>query len=545
MNSQPITYQQLLAEQYEDNARDMLAIQNEYDVEQEHGVNEHNAAYKVGYELADPHEFQRFGGTRSDETIVLKNKEFEDRGSNSVRRGKDVKTNIFNIDTRFRPYAVQGILPEDTTLIGNKKLYDKLPIIQSSTASTSHFIFNLDSQYKNIISAKLSSLQLPNKFFNLIDVRNNHYIYTIDSDVYSGIAVYIANATKSAEPGKNGIQYNSRSNKTYVYLYNTIAPLVVNDTFTIIGTNHYSGITFTVLESTSTYVVIDNTGTYTTNETFTSSQFPYIQIALNTTNQQAGFVPVPVYITSVNKNPLNHSIPDTQKPYLGIQDDAVGQTGFYYSNTSIIPALNVSYGSQDHYPDLSFSILDGCCVVTNSSTTATYTLNFTPESIGIDPPYFKTLGAMLGFNNYLYILGPQSTTNLPGCNVGCGQVSECNNNGTIISEDKIDMNADEYIQLAVANWENIYQQDGRDTYYSVFANIPINVPKGTMIYDILYNNSVRKKYDLIQPENIRYLEIQLFDRLGYNLLMPGVDWQMVIEAEEVLNASLYEKMREM
>ena len=361
----------------------------------------------------------------------------------------------------------------------------------------------------------------------------------------NGIAVYIATSQKSADPdGKIGIQYNLKYQKTYVYLYNPISSLVVGDRFTIVGTTKYSNPDqiFNVVESGTSYVVIDNSS-YVGDETSFPTQYPYINISFNSKNPQAGFSQVPVYITSINQSPNNHPIPDPTKSYLGIQD-ALGQNGFYYSNTSIIPALNTSYSNPDFYPDLSFSISDGYCLIQNSSKTATYTLNFSPENVGIDPPYFKTLGAMLGFNDFLYVLEPQSSASVPGCNVECAQISYCNQNGNIISEDKIDMNADEYIQLAIADWQNIYQQDGRDTYYSVFANIPITVPKGSMIYDIVYNNSVRKKYDLLQPENVRYLEIQLFDRLGYNLLMPNVEWQMTLELEEVLNSSLYEKLRE-
>jgi hypothetical protein len=73
----------------------------------------------------------------------------------------------------------------------------------------------------------------------------------------------------------------------------------------------------------------------------------------------------------------------------------------------------------------------------------------------------------------------------------------------------------------------------------------VNVAKGENIYDIVYNNSVTKKYNFMQPTNVRYLEIYLYDRLGYPLLMPGVEWSMTIELEEVLNSALYDKLREL
>jgi hypothetical protein len=120
MDHQPITYGQLLAQTYEENARDILVHQqNDYEDEDVEGydIQEHNAAQDFGQELTDPHEFQRFGGARGTEEVLMKPKDFEDKGSASVRRAKDVQNHIFNIDTLFRPFAVGGILPTPASLI--------------------------------------------------------------------------------------------------------------------------------------------------------------------------------------------------------------------------------------------------------------------------------------------------------------------------------------------------------------------------------------------------------------------------------------------
>jgi hypothetical protein len=106
------------------------------------------------------------------------------------------------------------------------------------------------------------------------------------------------------------------------------------------------------------------------------------------------------------------------------------------------------------------------------------------------------------------------------------------------------MNADPYIMLQVSDWENVFQQDGADSYYSVFQKIPVNVPKGLPIYDTEQSNTITKTYHFLQPANIRYLEIRLYDRLGNDLLMPGVEWSMALELEEVLDSALYDKLRE-
>jgi hypothetical protein len=521
MSEVPITYQQLLAQQYEENARDLLVYEETDFNNVESHIEEHNASDNVGEQLVDPQEFQHFAGNRASENVILKIKEYEDRGENSVRYAKDVKKVIVNIDTHFRAFASGGLIPVDQSLTLNQNY--KSPNTPTATATTSHFIFNLDSQYKNIISAKLSSFQLPNKFFNLIDYRNNYYIYTRKGLFADPFQIPIS----SIVPNRAGTSAT-------ITFSTPIHPLVVNDSITISGAaNPVYNNTFIITSSTNSNVTIN-----ITNGPTESTTSAILSVYPNSTNSLAGYTEVAVFITNVNQNP--------RSTFNKVSNDEVkGQSGYYYSNTSIFPALNNAYSSM--FPDLSFSLADGYCTISNSSTTQAYTINLTPESVGIYPPYFSTLGAMLGYYNYIYQIQPANLNPpLPPCNFGCGQISACTTYGSIISENKVDMNADPYIQLVIEDWENIYQQDGADTYYSVFQKIPIvNVPKGDVIYDVQYINSISKKYNFQQPENIRYLEITLFDMLGYELLMPGVDWTMTIELEEVLNSSLYDKLREL
>lgn len=520
MEHQPITYGQLLAQTYEENAKDLLVYpQHDYEDVGGYDIQEHNATQNIGNELTDPHEFQRFAGARGTEDVLMKPKEFEDKGSASIRRAKDVQTHIFNIDTLFRPFAVGGILPTPVSLIGNTEVYKKLPAVGDTTSSSSHFVFNLDSQYKNIITAKLSSMQLPNKFFNLVDIRNNFYIYTKKGSYVDDFVIPITS-----------IAPNSKNTYTIIQLGANISPLVAKDIITIAGTANYDG-SYEVKDSTISTITI-NLVTGAPPEPVSAT----LSVPINPTNTLAGYTRVSVYITSANKSPRSTLTANTSEV-------VEGQTGFYYSNTSIFPALNKEYSTL--FPKLQFSYMDGFCNIINNSATETYTINLTPETTSIYPAYFQTLGAMLGFYNYVYEIGPANPTLNTPCNFGCGQISSCSTYGSVLSENKVDMNADPYIQIAIQNWENIYQQDGSDSYYGVFQKIPINVAKGENIYDIVYNNSITKKYNFMQPTNVRYLEIYLYDRLGYPLLMPGVEWSMTIELEEVLNSALYDKLREL
>ena len=523
-HSQPPTYQQLLSEQYEENAKNLLVYQQtNYDDVEEYNIEEHNATKDVGQVLVDPHEFQVFGGPRGTEDIILKSKDFQDRGVNSIRRAKDVKNNIFNIDTLFRPYAIGGVQKPDPSLIASQTSYKNLPAVGDETAKTSHFVFNLDSQYKNVISAKLSSFQLPNQFFNLVDVRNNHYIYTKKGTSTSNFTI----AFTSIGP-------NPKATYSVIQLRYPISPLVVGDSITVSGTLNYNN-TFQVKECTTTTITIDIQNY--PSETYAGPVYPTLTVAPNLSNSLAGYTRVGVFITSVNSNPRSTTTAILTEPI-------EAQTGFYYTNTSIIPALNTSYSAV--FPALKFSYIDGFCNITNTSVSDVYTINLTPENDGVNllPAYYPTLGEMLGFYNYLYEINPVNSNSTGPCNVGCAQISACSAYGSLLSEKKIDMNADPYIFLSVANWENVIQQEGNDSYYGMFQKIPINVAKGEMIYDIVYNNSVTKKYDFLQPTNIRYLDIYLYDKTGYELLMPNVNWSMTLELEEVLNSALYDKLRE-
>ena len=455
---EPLTYQQILAEQYEESARNLLVYgETTFEgVEDDgHDIDSYNAKDNVGFELPDPHEFQKFQGNRNEAELLPEPKPFEDRGKQSVRYHKDVQNNICSIDTRFRAYAVPGILDAPKTLIGNTDNSLSIQNVISLISSlTSNFIFHFGKQIKNAMTAELTSFEMYNTFFNLTDVRNNYYIYI-----------------------KSGAFDENEDNNIYV------------------------------------------------NKTL---------------HPDSVYTRIPVFITDTTKSTK------TLTQELG----PLGSNGYYYSNTSIIQALNTSLKSAG-FTDLSVSYVNGYCQFNNVSTTTTYTLNFSPETTEpndiVNSAIFDKLGKLLGFNNYIYEVNPISTSPPPPspCDFECGQISACQCYGTLISEDPINMNADSYIYLQVSDWDNIIHETVDHTHFSIFARIPITVKKGELIHDIMYNNSVTKKYFFKQPSNLQVIEIEMLDKTGKTLLMPNTDWSMVLEIEEILSHSLYEKLREL
>ena len=146
-------YQQLLAEQYEENARNLLVYQHEYE---DDDVDEHAQEDYDVKDLPDKEEFNRVQ-ERHDLKNVITPKPFDDKSKLSVRYNKDVQNIVINVDSRFRN-AINAT-PSSS------------PIINPQTST--NFMFRTSRTYKNIISAKLTSLEFPNTFKTFSASRGN------------------------------------------------------------------------------------------------------------------------------------------------------------------------------------------------------------------------------------------------------------------------------------------------------------------------------------------------------------------------------------
>jgi hypothetical protein len=397
---QPVTYQELLAEQYEESARDLLAFQQiDYDKELEDvGTYQRNTINT--YTVERPDEFNTFGGDRNTEEIVSRPVNFDDKSRFSVRYNKDVRINTFNIDTRFRAYAIPGVLSKNPAS-DDPPAFIKNAFNPTSVSSASHFVFRIRRQIKNAISIKLSSLELPNTFANFSNARGNtsfkiklnsqtaYTIVNIDSD---DVPEYIPNAELLAA----AIQAQLRN----------------------LPATFEERLTFTCTVNNQGYIVIGNTD-----------------------------------------------------------------------------ATVVRY-------DFDFG--------------------YTPVEI----PLFEPLGVLMGFKSTIY------------SNVLINQTN------SITATYLPDLNTDDYIYMNVNDYSTVVPQTINDTYFTVFAKIPVTVDKGKVIHDNDSNNSTNKTYRFLLPSNIQQLEIQLLDRAGQELTFDG-NYSMTMEVEEILNQSLYEKMREL
>jgi hypothetical protein len=414
------TYQQILAEQYAENAKDMLAYQQNTYYDEEPEVDEYERPSLRNQALEDQHAFKEFPGARNTEEIISKISQFEDKSKLSVRYNKDVKTNVFNIDSRFRSYALAAfnIVASNAP---SEILLNSLATPALSTAS--RFVFRLSRMIKNAISVKLTSLEMPNVFANYASSRGNS-IFRIKKQ---GDPKYrIVNIAPNNPDGSDAPLYISTVELLIQY---------VNAELTRLG-SPYSLIT----------CALDDNG--------------FIKITNASTTID--------FIIDFHTQPL------------------------------VSPELFVEGGAQE------FDI--------------TYKYG--------KPQLFDTLGVTLGFP-------PVASGLVP-----------LNNSSFITAYHPPDLNTDDYIYISINDYNTVTPQVVNDTYFTVFAKIPVQVEKYRMIFDTQVNNTTTKDFRFLQPTNIQQLEIRLLDMSGAELSFNN-NYSMTIEIEEVVSHSLYEKMREM
>jgi hypothetical protein len=421
-----LTYQQILAEQYEESSANILAFQQtEYDnVEEGYEINEHNYDTEQGRAIVDPDAYRQFAGNRNDEEDVVKAQTFEDKSKLSVRYSKDVRTNAFNIDSRFRAYVTPGAGVDQGLTSGsgtNQSVSNYLAsLTPTAVSSASHFIFRFQRQIRNAISIKLSSMELPNVFANFSSARGN-------------------------------TKFRIKQNSDSTYRVLDIAP-----------------------NNIPKYYPTPNLLVSAVNTSIASLGSPYTTLTCG----------------------LNSD------GYITFQNNSSTTFNFDFSSSALVsPELFVTGGDQ---------VLD---------TTYRYS----------QPQIFDVMGLAMGFGKQQF--APEAVATL-------GPSS------TLTAQFLPDLNSDDYVYLVINDYSAVIPQTVNNTFFTVFAKIPIGVNKGAMILDTDVTNTTSKTYRFLLPTNIQQLEIQLLDRAGVELSFDN-DYSMTLEIEEVISQALYEKLREM
>jgi hypothetical protein len=147
-----LTYHQVLADHYEETGKTAFIVAQEYEDDVEpHEKKEH-------VELENQEEFQKFI-PRHDLSTLTKPHSESDKHTTSVQYNRQTQVRLINIDSRFRiPYNDPTALKETFNF---------------SNISSSNFVFRLRDPIKNVISVRLSSIEIPNSFYTFSAIRGN------------------------------------------------------------------------------------------------------------------------------------------------------------------------------------------------------------------------------------------------------------------------------------------------------------------------------------------------------------------------------------
>lgn len=154
-----LTYHQVLADHYEETGKTALVVAQEYEDDVEpHEKKEH-------VELENQEEFQKFI-PRHDLSTLTKPHSESDKHTTSVQYNRQTQKRLINIDSRYRDGFANSISKfADIAL-------DEISLFNNNTSSTD-FLFRLKEPIKNVISVRLSSIEIPNSFYTFSLARGN------------------------------------------------------------------------------------------------------------------------------------------------------------------------------------------------------------------------------------------------------------------------------------------------------------------------------------------------------------------------------------
>lgn len=276
-----LTYQQILAEQYEENARNLLVQQQDYE---EDDVDTYEKQDYTNNELADKELFNRFQPRHTADNIIQPSKAEHDPLRHKIKS----RTRVLNIDGKFRGF-INASNPTTTTCNGNSILTPDIG--EMSGTNSSYFVCLPSRSFKNVTSIKLSSFEFPNTFYTFSTTRGNTsfqvYILGVPTQVtipdgnYS-ITELITLITPKLPAGVT-IGYSSNTNKvtfTSTSMFSIVFPSSnTNPNGNGIGYNlGFSSLTpSTISPSAGTYISVSDLFIDTVQDT-------YVYLAINDYN---------------------------------------------------------------------------------------------------------------------------------------------------------------------------------------------------------------------------------------------------------------------
>jgi hypothetical protein len=211
------SYIELLAEndeearkEFEPNAKELFVDHGEYDDVDAHQPEERE-------ELEDQHEFQRYGGSHQQAAKLGDLEAHKSTHTTSISFYKSVKIHVISIDSRFR-----------TTLKDNP----------------SNFLFRLMSPIKNVVSIRLSSLEIPNTWYTFSEIRGNTTLLITVQDTGKSGLINITSGNYSLDTTLSNCLQNALTGElknifpdyTFTVVLNTISGLITISCTKVINT---------------------------------------------------------------------------------------------------------------------------------------------------------------------------------------------------------------------------------------------------------------------------------------------------------------------
>jgi hypothetical protein len=485
-----LTYQQVLADHYDENAKDLLVYPN-ITTEDVPPVDKHPD------ELEDQEDFQKFGGDRAPVEInPTPLPLFDDKTSLSVKfYSKDTIRYIYTIDSRFRQnLAVPKPVPVLQGSLGSAYLYTgtdaiptiKLPISATTPTSpgstTSNFTYTFPKPIKNVTSVKLLSVEIPNTVFQF--AYNSGYTPTQEqfngfADTSTGVFNYPYNYTGNTafivyfgnDPNTGYLHIIPDGNYDAPTLCTTIQNLLNNPTQPFTGlipttlTTNFGGIG----RSNATMFrrpLVSSTNVQTTVYGWGSTSGKTFTVALN---QITGKITITTDTVVVD-------------PTTGVISSTTA-----YGNPFTIQFI-------DAYPDRQANFGLG------------YNLGFI-DNRTMDP---ATSGIYSGFTSYT-------------------------------GEKVCEVIGDNYYLLQVADWNPLSVTSLNGHIINALSVIQISsVQFGVILGN---QNLVTEQYWFRQPTNVSTISIKLLNAYGDVMNLQNMNMSITVEILEVLNPSMYEYIR--
>ena len=264
-----LSYHQILAEVYDENAKNILVDQNEYEDEDQPPYEQYNYGDN---ELESPEEFNKSHGDRGKPEHVIK----PDPKEHHTFKRPEVRTIVLNIDGAFRG----NIVPNTYTLCTGASSEAQLSVGTSS----SNFLFMANKLYRNITSVKMTSMEFANTFYTFSESRGNTvfkitvsgipYLIKIDDGNYNANSIVTAVANRLTALSVPGVTFTYNS-ITHKFAFNNFGnsklefPVSTSNPYgNGIGYNLgftrsvYTTSSLTVLESDSTPDMVQDTYVY-------------------------------------------------------------------------------------------------------------------------------------------------------------------------------------------------------------------------------------------------------------------------------------------